>query len=143
MIRSDAVRKHLAGIALDEVGNSIYTPEMTQKTYVRLLELGIMLAKEGYKVILDAKYDRLALRQPVISQCEANNIPLKIIYCTAPESILRDRLNKRQNDISDAKADLIESQQAESEDFTTAERAYVTTMDTSQANWQEKIAGIF
>ena len=96
-IRSDAVRKHLAGIALDESGTDrIYTSEMTQKTYHRLLELGIMLAKEGYTVILDAKYDRLSLRQPVIAQAQANNIPLTIVHCTAPESVLRDRLNQRQ-----------------------------------------------
>ena len=52
------------------------------------------------------------------------------------------RLNQHQNDISDAGADLIESQKANAEDFTTAEQAYVTTVDTSQTNWQEKIADI-
>ena len=142
-IRSDAVRKHLAGIALDETGtDSIYTPEMTQKTYDRLLELGIMLAKEGYTVILDAKYDRLSLRQSVISQARQNNIPLKIVYCTAPESVLRDRLNQRQNDISDAGAELIDRQKANAEDFTTIEQKYVTVVDTSQINWQEKLNDI-
>ena len=136
-IRSDAVRKHLAGIALDESGN-IYTSEMTQKTYARLQELGIMLVKEGYTVILDAKYDRLSLRQPVITQAQQERIPLKIVYCTAPESVLRDRLNRRQNDISDAGANLIESQKANAEDFTTTEQAYVTTVDT-QTNWQKRL----
>ena len=90
VIRSDAVRKHLAGIPLDESGaDSMYTLEMTQKTYHHLLELGIMLTREGYKVILDAKYDRLNLRHPVTIEAQTENIPLKIIYCTAPESILR------------------------------------------------------
>ncbi|MDJ0568014.1 MAG: AAA family ATPase [Pleurocapsa sp. MO_192.B19] len=139
-IRSDAVRKHLAGIPLDESGpDSIYSAQMTQKTYDRLLELGITLAKTGYTVILDAKYDRLALRQPAISGAEDNNIPLKIIQCTAPQAVLCDRLNKRQNDISDATADLIASQQKDAEAFTTAEQAYLTTVDTSQSNWQEKL----
>ena len=141
-IRSDAVRKHLAGIALNEVGDGIYTPKMNQKTYDRLEELGIMLAKEGYNVILDAKYDRHNLRQAVIKQAQVSNIPLKIIYCTAPLSVLRDRLVRRQNDISDADADLIESQKANAEDFSTAERALVTTVDTSEANWQEKLNNI-
>lgn len=142
-IRSDAVRKHLAKIPINESGtDSIYSPKMTQKTYDRLLELGIMLAKEGYTVILDAKYDRLALRQPVIAQAQANNISLKIIYCSAPEAVLRDRLNQRQGDISDAGADLIASQKANAEAFTTAEQVYVTTVNTSQANWQEKLEAI-
>ncbi len=142
-IRSDAVRKHLAQIPLDESGtDAIYSQEMTQKTYSRLLELGIMLAKEGYTVILDAKYDRVNLRQPIISQSEANNIPLKIIYCTAPISVLRDRLNQRQGDISDAGIDLIPSQQANAEAFTTAEQQYLIVVDTSQTNWQERMNNI-
>ncbi|MEM7761166.1 MAG: AAA family ATPase [Cyanobacteria bacterium P01_A01_bin.40] len=142
-IRSDAVRKHLAVIALDETGaDYIYTQEMTQKTYDRLLELGTMLVKAGYTVILDAKYDRLSWRQPLITWAQSENIPLKIVHCTAPMSVLCERLNQRQNDISDAGADLIESQKANAEDFITAEQAYVTTVDTSQANWQEKLNNI-
>ncbi len=142
-IRSDAVRKHLAGISLDESGtDNIYSQEMTQKTYDRLWELGIILAQEGYMVILDAKYDRLSLRQSVITQAENYNISWKIIHCTAPLSVLRDRLNQHQNDISDATADLITNQQAKAEDFSPAEQAYVIEIDTSQANWQEKLNNV-
>ncbi|MEM8829248.1 MAG: AAA family ATPase [Cyanobacteria bacterium P01_G01_bin.19] len=137
-IRSDAVRKHIAGITLDKTREDIYTPEMTQKTYNRLMELGIMLSKEGYKVILDAKYDRLNLRQAIAEQAKANSIPLRIIHCTAPISVLRDRLNQRQNDVSDATANLLQNQQANAEDFTSAEQNIVTTIDTSQTNWRER-----
>jgi aminoglycoside phosphotransferase family enzyme/predicted kinase len=143
-IRSDAVRKHLAGIPVDQsASDRLYTAAMTQKTYDRLLELGLILVQEGYTVILDAKYDRLSLRQPVITQAKEQNILLKIIYCTAPESVLRDRLNQRQNDISDATADLISTQQAKAEDFSSQEQNYVTTIDTAQANWSEKLSNIY
>ena len=139
-IRSDAVRKHLAGIPLDESGSDrIYTSEMTQRTYDRLLELGIMLAKAGFIVILDAKYDRLAHRQTAISQANFQQIPLRIIQCTAPISVLCDRLEQRQGDISDATADLIASQQLYAEAFTATEQVYITTIDTSLSNWQEKL----
>ncbi len=142
-IRSDAVRKHLAGISLDESGtDNIYSQEMTQKTYDRLGELGIILAQQGYTVILDAKYDRLSLRQSVITQAQNNNIAWKIVHCTAPVSVLRDRLNQRQNDISDATVDLITNQQAKAEDFSPAEQAYVIEIDTSQADWQEKLNNV-
>ena len=59
----------------------------------RLTELGILLAKEGYLVILDAKYDRAERRQKVISRAKAASIPLQIVYCTAPLSVLRDRFD--------------------------------------------------
>ncbi len=139
-LRSDAVRKHLAGIPIDEPGqDDLYSTEMTQQTYTRLLELGLLLATAGFTVILDAKYDRLVQRQTAISQADTQHIPIKIIQCNAPVSVLRDRLNKRQGDISDATADLITSQQANAEAITTEEQAYVTSVDTSLANWQEQL----
>ncbi len=53
------VRKHLGGIPLIERGGQdLYSDEMTAKTYGRLLELGIILADQGWEVILDAKFDR-------------------------------------------------------------------------------------
>ena len=134
-IRSDAVRKHLAGISLDTTGSDeIYTPQMSQKTYDRLLELGMMLVKEGFTVILDAKYDRIGCRHKIIDAIQNNNISLQIIHCTAPVEVLRDRLNQRSGDISDATADLLTSQQATAEAFSPEEQVYVTTIDTSKTD---------
>jgi predicted kinase len=133
LIRSDALRKHLAGIELNDTGTKeIYSIAMSQHTYDRLLELGIMLTRSGFSVILDAKYDRYSLRQNAISAVSVNKIPLQIIYCHAPIEILRDRLNKRRGDISDATADLLDNQLANREEFTPAEMIYVTSIDTSQ-----------
>ncbi|HEY9860045.1 MAG TPA: AAA family ATPase, partial [Candidatus Obscuribacterales bacterium] len=130
-IRSDAVRKHLGDIPLNQRGGAdLYTPEMNQKTYDRLLKLGTALATQGFPVILDAKYDRQALRAEAIAQAQAHQLPLKILYCTAPEDVLRDRLQQRTNDIADATADLLARQQMES--FTADEQAFVTTLDTTQ-----------
>jgi hypothetical protein len=132
-IRSDAVRKHLAGISLDDRGgDSIYTAEMSHKTYARLLELGLLLASQGFPVILDAKYDRLKDRREAIAAANKQGIPLQIVHCTAPESVLRDRLSKRKGDISDATVDLLSRQQAETDPFTDAELAYVREVDTSK-----------
>lgn len=137
-IRSDAVRKHLAGIPLEQSGGKkLYTAPMSQNTYQRLLELGTKLASRGFKVILDAKYNKQKLRGEVIKQAQRYQIPLEIIYCSAPESVLRDRLLKRTGDISDATADLLTVQQAAAEPFTELESKLVTTVDTSQ-DWQEQ-----
>jgi uncharacterized protein len=132
-LRSDAVRKHLGGISLLSKGDaSLYTPEMTARTYQRVLELGAKLALQGLTVIFDAKYDRRELRAAVINLAADRGIPLQIIHCTAPLAILRDRLAHRTGDIADATVDLLASQQAAWEDFTPAERGYVTTIDTTQ-----------
>lgn len=132
-IRSDAVRKHLGGIALKERGgDDLYTPEMTQKTYARLLNLGIILASQGFSVILDAKYDQQPLRQEAIAQAEKHQILLKIIYCTAPLEVLQERLVNRTNDIADATVNLLESQIKQAEPFSDAEKSYVQIWDTTQ-----------
>jgi uncharacterized protein len=132
-LRSDAVRKHLGGIPLMSRGDDrLYTPEMTANTYQGVLTLGSKLAAQGFTVILDAKYDRQSLRAAVIDLARDERIPLQILHCTAPAEVLRERLAQRTGDIADATVDLIASQQAAWEDFTPAERSYVTTVDTTQ-----------
>ncbi|MBD2102785.1 AAA family ATPase [Leptolyngbya sp. FACHB-261] len=128
-IRSDAVRKHLGGIALTQRGGpELYTPEMTQKTYERLRDLGLLLANQGYTVILDAKYDRQALRQAVLDK--VGSLPVTILHCTASRPELERRLHQRQGDIADATADLLGQQQAAAEPFTAAERVWVRSLNT-------------
>ncbi len=148
-IRSDAVRKHLAGIPIEQQGGAdLYTPEMSDKTYGRLLELGIKLASLGFPVILDAKYDRQVFRQEAIqaaraiassnAQAESSQLPVQIIHCTAPETVLRDRLLSRSDDISDATADLLTQQQAAAEPFTETEQSLLITLDTTQ-DWASQL----
>jgi uncharacterized protein len=138
-IRSDAVRKHLAQMPLYQrgdrgrLGSGIYTLEMTQRTYDRLLELGLLLAQQGWPVILDAKYDRRSLRQPVLEAANSAQIPVTIVECTAPTEVLRDRLKRRTNDIADATADLLNSQVEAAEPLTDEEKAVAVVLHTDRA----------
>jgi uncharacterized protein len=138
-IRSDAVRKHLAGISIHQRGDDgggyssgIYTPEMTQRTYDRLLELGVLLAEQGFTVILDAKYDRQILRQEVIVAAQQAHLPLQIVQCVAPAPVLRDRLHQRTGDITDATAEMLEAQLEGNEPLTAVEKAIATILHTEQ-----------
>ena len=132
-IRSDAVRKHLGGIPVNERGGQdLYSDEMTAQTYGRLLELGIILADRGWNVILDAKFDRQYLRTNAINLAKSHGLPLQIIYCTAPIEVLRERLQQRRGDIADATAELLDSQQAAFEPFTERELISVNIVDTVQ-----------
>lgn len=138
-LRSDAVRKHLAGIDIEDEGaQEIYRPEMSNQTYDKLLELGTHLASQGWPVILDAKYDQQHFRKAVIAAANSHDLPLQIIHCDAPIEVLRDRVTDRQNDISDATANLLAQQQANAESFTETEQSYVITIDTSQ-DWRQKL----
>jgi predicted kinase len=118
---------------------SLYTPEMSQKTYQRLLELGLALAKAGYTVILDAKYDRQSLRQTAIKQTMAAAIPLQILHCTAPQDILEARLSSRFGDIADATVAVLKHQSMDA--FAANEQPLVITIDTT-ADLSHQIAAI-
>jgi hypothetical protein len=136
-IRSDAVRKHLAGIPLHQrAGTEVYSAEMTAKTYDRLRSLGLSLATQGYTVLLDAKYDRQDFRQAVLETAQAQQLPCQICHCQADLSVLQARLDQRSGDIADATADLLVRQQTDWEPLTEEELTHTIPLDTS-GNWQE------
>ncbi|MDJ0509162.1 MAG: AAA family ATPase [Crocosphaera sp.] len=143
LIRSDALRKHLANIPLNQTGNdALYTTAMNEKTYSNLIELGKMVAKQGFTVILDAKFDRHIWREPLIKIAQIDKIPLTILSCYAPLKLLSDRLSQRIGDISDATASLLQQQQENYEDFNEEELAYVK-MINSHDDWEQKIREIY
>ncbi|MEO0852434.1 MAG: AAA family ATPase, partial [Cyanobacteria bacterium J06648_11] len=140
-IRSDAVRKHLAEIPLnargDEEGatfSGIYTPEMTQKTYDRLIDLGVKLATRGEIVILDATFDRLAHRQTAFARARGANLPLHVISCEADIEVLKSRVQERKGDIADATVKYLADQNRLFESLTEAESAI--EIDT-QLGWEQ------
>lgn len=131
-IRSDAVRKHLAGIELHERGEaSLYSREMSEATYARLLALGLALAQGGETVILDATYDRVMRRRVVIAAAIAAAIPVTILVCEAPADVIRDRLRKRRGDIADATVEVMAGQQTTAEALTPEEKPYSIRVDTT------------
>ncbi|MEL4895860.1 bifunctional aminoglycoside phosphotransferase/ATP-binding protein [Crocosphaera sp. Alani8] len=143
LIRSDAVRKHLGNISLDETGNSeLYSQEMNEKTYQTLIKLGEIVAKAGFNVILDAKFDRHQWRKPIIEIVKKHNISLTILSCYTPVETLSDRLSNRKGDISDATFDLLQQQQNNAQDFNEEEMSYVQEIDTT-SNWKEKVVRFF
>jgi uncharacterized protein len=135
-IRSDAVRKHLAGVPLHgRAGETAYSPQMTDRTYRRLLALGLNLASDAYVVILDARYARAAARGSAVAAAAARNLPLRILHCTAPSDVLRERLRRRAGagEVSDATPGLLARQAAELEPFRDAQKRFVRTLDTTRA----------
>jgi uncharacterized protein len=139
-LRSDAVRKHLAGIPLDQSGDaSLYRPEMSEKTYQFLLDLGVLLINQGFSVILDAKYDLHQWRSPILNAAEKDGFFLKILQCQASLNTLSTRLQQRTGDISDATPDLLAQQQANADIFNEKEKKYAIAVNTEVENWQSDL----
>ncbi len=141
-IRSDAVRKHLGNIPLEARGDrELYSPAMSDRTYDRLLSLGFDLARQGFSVILDAKFERRFWREAAVEGARARGFPVRIFYCSAPLPVLQDRLAYRQDDISDATPELLERQLASVEGFGEIDRPFVTTIATDR-DWHKQLLAL-
>jgi aminoglycoside phosphotransferase family enzyme/gluconate kinase len=126
IIRSDALRKHLTGVALYEKGpDHIYSAEVSRATYEKLIELADFLTSFGVSVLLDAKFDKRKWRVETMDVAERKELDFKIVYCKATPGELKKRLKERSEDVSDADASLIDRQVEAFEVFGSEEKEYV------------------
>jgi predicted kinase len=132
-IRSDAARKHLLGVPLTTRTSNAYSAEMTEKTYAALADYARTLLGAGWTVILDATYLLAAHRAAANDLAKELRARFHIIHLTAPESVLRARIEGRAADASDATPDLVSDQLASFEGFAETERSFVVPVDTTVA----------
>jgi aminoglycoside phosphotransferase family enzyme/predicted kinase len=107
VIRSDVVRKELAGPACGEQGPSafgegIYTAEWTERTYAECLRRAEGLLFEGRRVLVDANFREEARRRTFLEAATRWGVPGVFLVCQAEPDVVRQRLASRRDDASDA-----------------------------------------
>lgn len=118
VVRTDAVRKQLAGVPWHQhhrgaVGEGLYTAPMTERTYATCLRLADDLLGAGWSVVLDGVFGRRAEREKARALARDKGVAFRIVWCQAPEAVLRERLRARQTagrDLSDAREDVLDLQ---------------------------------
>jgi predicted kinase len=78
---------------------------MTERTYATCLRIAEDLLKANWSVILDGVFGRRTEREAARALATARGSAFRIVWCQAPEAVLRERLRARQaggRDISDA-----------------------------------------
>jgi uncharacterized protein len=118
VVRTDAVRKQLAGVPWHQrqangLGDGLYTPAMTARTYEACLGHAEALLGAGWSVILDGVFGRRAERDAARALARRCGVPFRIVWCEAPEPVLRERLRARVaagRDLSDAREDVLDLQ---------------------------------
>ncbi|MDX1589177.1 MAG: AAA family ATPase [Oleiphilaceae bacterium] len=147
-IRSDVERKRLFGLgpkdssraALDQ---GIYTPEATQRTYQHLAELARLILQAGQAVIVDSAALRQPERELLLSVAEEHGVPGMILDCDAPETVLRQRLQRRTaggDSVSEADEKVLDKQLQVAEPLTEAEKSRALRIDTDQVNILEDLS---
>jgi aminoglycoside phosphotransferase family enzyme/predicted kinase len=107
LIRSDVVRKQLAGLASDApqaapFGQGLYAPEWTERTYEECLRRAEGLVHQGRRVIVDASFRCARHRQMFITAAARQGVPCVLLICNTPPDEVRRRLAARRGDPSDA-----------------------------------------
>ena len=108
VINSDVTRKRLArSFGRQEplkYGQGIYSPAMTARAYLKMIDQADDCLAAGESVILDATFHKAAHRAPVFEMAERRGAAVALIDCHAPDDIVRERLAARaeaRNDPSD------------------------------------------
>jgi aminoglycoside phosphotransferase family enzyme/predicted kinase len=104
VIRSDAVRKELAGSreapAPSAFGAGLYAPEWTERTYAECLRRAEELLFEGRRVVIDASFREDGHRRWFLEAARRWSVPAVCLLCHATPQIVGARLQGRRGDVS-------------------------------------------
>jgi aminoglycoside phosphotransferase family enzyme/predicted kinase len=139
-IRSDVERKRLAGMAPEQRSKprqrtSLYSTDMTRKTFSRLEELATMAIEAGFPVIIDATFLHRNVRATFHQLARKLSVPFAIVDCMAEPDQLRARLIKRERhdkDASEADVAVMEKQLGTVQALTPEEQPYRLAVDSAE-----------
>jgi uncharacterized protein len=123
VVRTDAVRKHLAGVPLDhcdrsQFGAGLYGPAMARRTYDAALAIAGDVLAAGWPVVVDGAFSASSQRADAARLAGRLGVPFGILWCDAPDSVLAERLDRRGRDareVSDGRVELLARHRAEYE----------------------------
>jgi aminoglycoside phosphotransferase family enzyme/predicted kinase len=107
VVRSDAVRKELAGPSAQDgahspFGEGIYTPEWNERTYAACLRRVGELLFEGKRVLVDASFREERCRRAFLEAATGWGVPGVFLLCRAEPDVVKGRLDARRGGVSDA-----------------------------------------
>ncbi len=138
VIRSDVVRKALAGLAPDQGAaaapdTGLYTPDQRDRVYAACLDQAEDALFEGRRVVVDASFGRARWRQALVDRARALGVPPLLVVCEAAPSVVRQRLARRRGDASDADWAIHRAEAARWEASPPAVQAVTCVVDTADA----------
>lgn len=117
-IRSDVERKRLFGLGeterVDEAAAAeLYSSAAGERTYSRLAELARTIIESGFPAVVDAAFLARDEREQFRRLARDLQVPFLVVACSAPESVLLERVAARERagrDASDAGAGVLRQQ---------------------------------
>jgi uncharacterized protein len=111
VLRSDLIRKQLAGIREDQhLPAAAYSMEMNARVYERIAETATQVIQAGYSAIADAVYGTTAEQDQIAAVASKADVPFSGLWLTAAQPLLEQRIEARRGDASDATVDVLRQQ---------------------------------
>jgi aminoglycoside phosphotransferase family enzyme/predicted kinase len=134
-LRSDVERKRLHGLpplgsSSSGLGRGLYDTAASTATYRHLGELTRAVATAGFSVVVDASFLQRHQRDRFRQLADELAVPLIIVHCEAPPSVLYARVAARQrlgHDASEAGAEVLTRQLQTAEPLAAEEPAMTLT----------------
>jgi uncharacterized protein len=140
VIRSDEVRKELAGVPVTARAEGSYTPEWTEWTYAECLRRVEDLLRDGGRVIVDASFADENHRAKFFDLARRLGVPGVLLVCRADVAVVRERLRKRRGDVSDADAGVYDEMSAQWDALSPETRRRTIDVDTTDAETATRAA---
>lgn len=103
VVRSDVVRKQLAGVPFDHrLGRHAYDSESSAKVYRQVETIAEGALAAGLSVIADAVFLRREERETIASVARRAECRFEALWLEAPGEQLKERVARRRGDASDA-----------------------------------------
>lgn len=119
LIRSDVVRKELAGLEptarrYEPWGQGLYSDAASDSTYAALLERAREHLEAGRSTIIDASYRKAAWREAPRRLAQELGAQFWVLEATCPRDLLLQRLQRRAargGSVSDGRPEILEAQE--------------------------------
>jgi len=139
VLRSDEIRKDLHGVErsqhrFDIYREGIYTANATERTYEALFNAAERSLAQGRSVILDASFMSYEHRHRAHELALGAKVRFRLIECTAPEEVVKERLKARlmqTDEPSDGRWEIFDSQKAAFQPIRSDEESYRRTWDST------------
>ncbi len=136
-LRSDVERKRLFELDATEdsgsgLGNGIYQPDASERTYEHLAETADGILRAGHPVIVDAAFLKQWQRARLEDVAHRCGVAFRIVDCAAEADTLRERVEARRQrggDPSEATTDVLEHQFATHDPITDGEAPALVRCD--------------
>jgi aminoglycoside phosphotransferase family enzyme/predicted kinase len=107
VVRSDTVRKELAGLAPNASARGapdegLYSPEWTERTYAECLRRAEAILAAGGRAIVDANFGDESRRRAFLDAAVGLAVPVVFLWCRARPEVAKRRITERRDDASDA-----------------------------------------